>query len=200
MEALCNKRAYAANRVGGVATTYSPKHGPHHAGMACLKFFLTNTGDVLRRLYLQQDDAFVEKASVLVSLTCGPATLVHKLPWLLWARVPGTVADQHAMSNELLLLDGQHRRLRLPMASVAQECLTLTLHMPDDMARRGKWRVIGAWDFMSREWRSQCAATALYYSMAFPVAAPFAINRGRMATVAKPAVRLGPRRHSNPLT
>lgn len=199
MEALLDNRTYAANRVGSVATTYEPKRGPAHAGMACLKFFLTNTGDVLRRLYIQQDDAFVEKASVLVSLACGPATLVHKLPWLLWARVPGTVADQHAMSNELLLLDGRHRRLRLPMASVAQECLTLTLHMPEDMAR-GKWRAIGAWDFMSREWRSQCAAAALFFDMAFPVAVPFAIHAGRVNTLAKPAVQLGPRRHSNPLT
>lgn len=190
--------AYNANRVGSAATTHTPHKRTHtDAGMVTLQFFLPNSGDVLRRVYLQQDDPFVEKASVLVSLQCGPVSLVHKLPWLLWGRIPGTAADQHAVANELLLLGRDQRRLRLPMACVAQDCMQLCLTMPRDMAHTG-WRVVCVWDFMSREWRSDAAAAVHVYAMEFPVARAFSIARGQVRSLSAPQLLPG-RRHSNPL-
>lgn len=189
---------YNANRVGSVATTYTLHKRTHDdAHMTTLQFFLTNSGDVLRRVYVQQDDPFVEKASVLVSLQCGPVALVHKLPWLLWARIPGTAADQHAVANELLLLGRDQRRLRLPMACVTQDCMQLSLTMPRDMAHTG-WRVVCVWDFMSREWRSDAAASVHVYAMEFPVARTFSIARGQLRSMGTPPVP-PERRHSNPL-
>ena len=132
-----DEKYYAANHIGSGASMYKPQKrhssvfgrpfGAQDNGMTNIKFFLTNSGDVLRHIFVMQGDPFVDKASVLVTLQCGSLILVHKLPWYLWSRVPGTVANQHEMANELILLNEKGRRLRIPMASVSQDCLTLTL-------------------------------------------------------------------------
>lgn len=164
--------------------------------MIDVKFFLTNSGDVLRHIFIMQGNPFVEKASVLITIQCGAVILVHKLPWYLWSRVPGTFANQHEMANELLLLDENGHRLKIPMASVTQDCLTLTLTMPEKMEKDEKWRVMCVWDYMTKEWRSNVCMKSLYFNLAFPTSKQFSISSGQMKTLEPAKMRLWQRSNS----
>jgi len=215
-----NDKVYSANHIGSAASMHKPqkrhsgvfgrpkalrgidKVGDQDAqrhlenGMTNIKFFLTNTGDVLRHIFVMQGDPFVDKASVLVTLQCGPVILVHKLPWYLWSRVPDTVTNQHEMANELLMLDENGRRLRLPMANVSQDCLTLTLTMPEKMAKDEKWSIMCVWDYMTKEWRSHNCMTPVFFDLKFPTPKRIVIESGQMKHIEPAKMRLGHRSHS----
>lgn len=191
---LFQKQHYSANRLGSVATTYEPQRGAAAGSLATLKFFLTNSGDVLRGIYLLQDDPFVEKAEVLLTLLCGCCTLVHKLPWQLW-----TAHDQHPMANRLALLDSAGRAVRLPMINISQDCLLLTVTLPQRLTTRNKWRVVCVWDFMTRDWRSDSSATPFFADVCFPVPQHVAILNGQMRAGHTLPPSQDVRRHSNPL-
>lgn len=148
-----------------------------------VKFFLTNVGDVLRRVFLCQPDPFVDKAAVTVTLQCGGVAVVDGVSWAAWQAAQGT----HDMCNELRLLDSGGRAVRWPMHAVVQDCMVLLLRMPRAMWETDAsprdlsgWLVLAVWDLMEPEWRRAPRCADAILELHTPVKEHFCVEDGEL--------------------
>lgn len=191
---------YINNTRGQCCVTYHASKVMRDGEMHTVKFWVTSAGDVLRHLYIMQTDVFLDKARVSLTLECGPLTLVSNLPWELWAADPRVQHEDkpHEMSNVLPLLDFQNQPISLPMITVSQDCLLLTIKAPKDVPLH-TWQVAAVWDFMSTSWRSAMACAKININIGFPVSHTLMCRNGVLERVNIGRTNVNWRRHSNPL-
>lgn len=198
---------YAAAMVGSSCMPYTHHSVTHHGEDVAVKFFLTNVGDVLRRVFLCQPDPFVDKAAVTVTVVCGGVKVVDGVSWAAWQAAQGT----HDMCNELRFLDSTGRAVKWPMHAVVQDCMALILRMPRAMWERSGsprdltgWMVLAVWDQMDTQWRRTADTQIL--ELHTPVKEHFCVEDGELRYArdglrASHAKRLSAhsKRRSNPL-
>lgn len=171
---------YAAHTVGSSCMPYTPHSISHVGDAVVVTFYLTNVGDVLRRVFLAQHNPFVDKAAVHITVLCG-GVRVADMSWAAWQAAQRT----HDMCNELLFLDAAGRHVKWPMHALAHDCMCIVVRMPKQMWSpdsprdvRG-WLVLATWDMMDTEWRHVHAAGDVL-DMATPRRDMFVVEGGEL--------------------
>lgn len=172
---------YAAHAVGSLCMPYTPHSITDHGDAVAVKYFLTNVGDVLRRVFLAQHNPFVDKAAVHITVLCG-GVRVADMTWAAWQAAQRT----HDMCNELLFLDAAGRHIKWPMHALSQDCLCIIVRMPKDMWACDSprdvpgWLVLTTWDMMDPEWRRAKTCHRSVIDMATPHTDTFMVEGGEL--------------------
>ena len=174
---------YAKHNMGSSCMPYTPHSVKLKGDNVEVKYFLTNVGDVLRRVFLCQPDPFVDKSQVQITVECSGVKVVDKMSWALWVASQGT----HDMCNELLFLDSAKHHVKWPMHALQQDCMCVTLCMPQSIwdpsssprDLRG-WFIIATWDLMDPEWRKSNSHDHTLLELHVPTKNYFNVSDGQL--------------------
>jgi len=162
---------------------YTPYTVQEKGGEVVVTYFLTNVGDILRRVFLCQPDPFVDKTAVKITVVCGDVNLVDKMPWSAWVTKQAT----HEMCNELLFLDSLGQHVKWPMHALSQDCMCITLHMPQSIWYSNNsprdfrgWIVLVTWDMMDSEWRESNSHEHTLLELHTPTTNYFNVQGGQL--------------------
>jgi len=173
---------YIKHNVGSSCMPYTPHSVVLKGQDVDVTFFLTNVGDVLRRVFLCQTDPFVDKSAVRITVECSGVKIIDNMSWALWVASQGT----HDMCNELLLLDSARHHVKWPMHALQQDCMCIMLHMPQSIwdannsprDLRG-WIIMATWDMMDPEWRASNSHDNTFLELHVPTNNFFTVNNGQ---------------------
>jgi len=153
------KHGYKRNIISTCCMWYSPHTIRQESyDMVCLKFYINNVGDVLRRLYIIQPNPYIDKSKVRITITCGVIKIVDNMFWSEWLKKQ----NLHEITNEIMLLDNAGVRIMWPMFKIDKDPLCVYIHLPATMYYKNQsesprdlndWIITGIWDTMTTEWR-----------------------------------------------
>lgn len=178
-----NDPLYTKHNVGSSCMLYTPHLVESKGKDVVVTYYITNVGDILRRIFLCQPDPFVDKSAVKITVECGEVTIVDRLSWATWVVKQGT----HEMCNELLFLDSSEHHVKWPMHALAQDCMCITIEMPESMwCTNGSprdlhgWVIMATWDMMDHEWRSSHSHDNILLGLHTPVTKVFTVHEDKL--------------------